>query len=557
MADRAGLGNPKLRLLLALAPFIACAWLYWPTLSGGLLSDDYSVLGVLDAWRKDGGLVAALLAKFYSGLDVRSYYYRPLPMASYGLNFAFAGADALAWRLTNLALHLASGALVFAIARRLGDSAADTWVFAGAALAAAIFLCFPTNVEAVAWVSGRYDLLSTLFMLATVACFQRAQCWNDRWGALALAAALCAFASKESAALLPVFVLAAAVARRSRDGAHAALRQGARDALPWILVGVAYFGLRIAIFGTPFRVYPDTSPLVALFDGDWLQTLASGGTWLAAVLPVPQARVAFVAGMCALLTLSAAACLRTRAGRITWFAIAATALLSVGMVLPHLATLPPNGEDGRLFYSTSALMGLLVALPWITAAHSGGFGAMSAIGVVLAVVTLGADALLLRATLGSWTDAGAQSTALLKALPVLARTLPAGGYGFVLVPDHLGAVPFGRNAQGGLVSPPTQAAPLSLRLVVQTPDELAAWPEHIRRGLVDALRRYPLAQAWPAVESGHAAAGVAPSDYFCWDSARRSVVPLPLQTELLSGQWLAAWRAALVASPCRELARGL
>ena len=127
----------------------------------------------------------------------------------------------------------------------------------------------------------------------------------------------------------------------------------------------------------------------------------------------------------------------------------------------------------------------------------------------------------------------------------------------VLVADHLGAVPFGRNAQGGMISPPTQAAPLSARLVVQTPDELAAWPSHIKRGLVDALRRYPLDQAWPAVEAGRAIAPIAPSDYFCWDPSRRTLVPLRLPANVESGDWIGAWRAALIASPCRDLARDL
>lgn len=557
MAPRVGRRNAQLRVLFAFAPFVACAWLYGPTLAGGLLSDDHSVLGVLYAWRDEGRLVAALLAKFHSGLDVPSFYYRPLPMATYGINFALAGADPFAWRLTNLVLHLASGGLVFAIARRLVDAPGATRAFAGPALAATIFLCFPTNVEAVAWVSGRYDLLATLFMLATVACFQRAQHWNDRWGMLSLLAALCAFASKESAAVLPVFVLSMAAARAMRTDARAALWRGARDALPWILVAVAYFALRTAIFGTPLRVYPDTAPLAAFLRGDWLQTLATGGAWLGVVLPVPWARVTFVASMGVLMAVSAAMCLPDARARGAWLAIAATALASVGMVLPHLATLAANGEEGRLFYTTSALIALLLALTWSVPPRAGHWSALPSFGGVLMVLMLVAQAVLLRAAVAPWTDAGEQATALVRALPGLARTIPENGYGLVLVADHLGAVPFGRNAQGGLISPPTQAAPLSARLVVQTPDELAAWPSHISRGLVDALRRYPLAQVWPAVEDGRASVPIAPSDYFCWDSSRRMLVPLQLPANVASGEWIGAWRAALTASPCRELARDL
>jgi len=91
-------------------------------------------------------------------------------MASFGFNFTLTGADPFAWRLTNLALHLASGALVFAIARRFSIESGDR-SNTGPSIAAAVFLLFPTSPEAVAWVSGRYDLLALLFMLATLAFF--------------------------------------------------------------------------------------------------------------------------------------------------------------------------------------------------------------------------------------------------------------------------------------------------------------------------------------------------------------------------------------------------
>jgi hypothetical protein len=227
------------------------------------------------------------------------------------------------------------------------------------------------------------------------------------------------------------------------------------------------------------------------------------------------------------------------------------------MVLPHLATLAIDGEEGRLFYTTSALIALLLGLTWSMPRGAGRRSTLPAIGGVFMVAMLAAQSVLLRAAVAPWTDAGEQATALVRALPGLAQTIPDSGYGLVLVADHLGAVPFGRNAQGGLISPPTQAAPLSARLVVQTPEELSAWPSHISRGLVDALRRYPLAQAWPAVEAGRASAAIAPSDFFCWDSSRRALLPLRLPANAASGEWIAAWRAALMASACRELARDL
>ena len=555
-------------VLLVLAPFAACALVYLPTLSGALLSDDYAVLAAVSDWSREGHLLGALLSKFHSGLDSPSFYYRPLSMASFGANFALSGAYPLAWRLTNLALHLVSGALVFAIARRfsLDDGSEPSNV--GPAIAAAVFLLFPTSPEAVAWVSGRYDLLALLFMLATLVFFQRAARWYDASGAAALLTAACALASKESAALLPALVLAVAIARRAA-GSQAATMSilrifilGARDAAPWLVLGIAYFAMRTAIFGSPFQVYAGTSPLNALASGAWMSAMSSVGAWVDATLPLPFGRAPFLMAIAVLLALGTAACWRHRASRASWLAVAISALLSIVLLLPHLSGLAANGEQGRLFYTTSALLALLVGLAVSatvarsrTTSNRGRPWRRAALGASLVLIV--AELLLLRATVAPWSLAGAQARALIVALPGIAGEVPEAGYGFVLVPDHLSSVPFGRNAQGGLMLPPTQARSISSRLIVQTPADLPAWPANARRGLVDALRRYPLSQVWSAVASGHAQGTSLPSDYFCWAETSERIVRVSLPVSTAQDDWPGAWRSALAGGPCAEVAAEL
>ena len=128
---------------LILMPFVACALIYWPTLAGAMLSDDYAVLGALWDWAQEGRLGMALLSKFHAGLDSPSNYYRPLSMASFGVNFVLAGAHPLQWRMTNLTLHLASGALVFSIVRRFSIECGFGSTVVGSALAAAVSSCSP------------------------------------------------------------------------------------------------------------------------------------------------------------------------------------------------------------------------------------------------------------------------------------------------------------------------------------------------------------------------------------------------------------------------------
>src|SRR5438552_1699871 len=547
----AGVEPPvALRAVAILVPLVACALFYLPTLTGGFLSDDYSVLGALYGWAHEQRLLAALTAKFGEGLDAPSHYYRPLAMLSFAANFALSGATALPWRVTNLFCHRARGALVCAIARAVVARPHSRLPLIAAMFAAAVFLLFPAYVEAVAWVSGRYDVMALAGMLASVACFQRMRRWSDGWGATALLTAVSALASKESAALLPAFVLAIAIGRHWPEGARRAFGSGVRDASPWLALGLGYFVLRTAIFGTPFRVYPDSSPLQVLLSGDWLKPLASSGAWLDAAMPLPLARTALLAALVVLIAMGAFASCHDTKVRGGWLAIALSAVLSIVLLLPHVAVLSSNGEQGRLFYTTSALLGLLVALPWCAPIA----GPVPVVGRgLIAVATLMliiAEAALLQPVVRRWADAGTQAKMLVSALARTSRAIPPTGYGLVLVPDHLGNVPFARNAQGGLVSPPSQPAPLSQRLIVQTPADLPSWPEHIERGLVDALQRFPLSEVWNVMAQRKSAGNRAPSHYFCWNADTRELVSMQWPAEIATRDWIAAWRGALAQSRC-------
>jgi len=89
----------------------------------------------------------------------------PLTSLSLQLSHALHGLWAGGYLLGNLALHAAATlVLFFALARmtrRVGRSA----------FVAAIFAVHPLNVESVAWVSGRKDVLSGLFFMLTLAAY--------------------------------------------------------------------------------------------------------------------------------------------------------------------------------------------------------------------------------------------------------------------------------------------------------------------------------------------------------------------------------------------------
>lgn len=86
---------------------------------------------------------------------------RALTYETFHVTYQAVKLSPAVWHLTNVGLHLANGVLVFAVAA--------TVIGAPSALSAAgLFLLHPLNAEAVSYVSGRVELLSTFFVLLAV-----------------------------------------------------------------------------------------------------------------------------------------------------------------------------------------------------------------------------------------------------------------------------------------------------------------------------------------------------------------------------------------------------
>lgn len=85
--------------------------------------------------------------------------YRPVTVLSFAINHRIGGFQPAVYHLTNVVLHgLISLLLFFLLAKITGR-------LAFALTASLIFAVHPVHVEAVAWVSGRSELLACLFML--------------------------------------------------------------------------------------------------------------------------------------------------------------------------------------------------------------------------------------------------------------------------------------------------------------------------------------------------------------------------------------------------------
>lgn len=145
--------------------------------------------------------------------------YRPLLQTTYALDYALAGYDVRAWRLTNLLLHVVVAVSVFFLGRRLFGSRAAVPVpglaaragDAASLAAALLFAVHPIGSGCVDYISARSSGLVAALVLPAVVLYLRALANPPARGARVATLALLAAAMLtkiEAVSLVPVLFLA-------------------------------------------------------------------------------------------------------------------------------------------------------------------------------------------------------------------------------------------------------------------------------------------------------------------------------------------------------------
>jgi tetratricopeptide (TPR) repeat protein len=145
---------PGAALLLLL---VAAAYL--PALRGGFIWDDEAHVVDNATLRSTDGLKA-----IWTEPSATPQYY-PLVHTTFWLEYRAWGVNPFGYHLTNVLLHAVNACLLYIVLASLGVP--------GACWGAALFALHPVQVESVAWITERKNVLSTFFYLASALAWVR------------------------------------------------------------------------------------------------------------------------------------------------------------------------------------------------------------------------------------------------------------------------------------------------------------------------------------------------------------------------------------------------
>ncbi len=202
-----GVSSPlKLRIVAGITAIILITFLaYLPSINGGFILDD-------DIYLTNNQFIKSSDGLYQFWLTAKPIDYYPISNGSLWIEWRMWGMNTMGYHSTNLLLHAAEALLVWIILRKL--------FIPGAFLAAFIFAVHPVNVESVAWIAQRKEMLAMLFFLLSILWYLKAETHSAPpqdhfyqpiagplyW--LSLLAFVLAMLSKGSATVLPVLLLA-------------------------------------------------------------------------------------------------------------------------------------------------------------------------------------------------------------------------------------------------------------------------------------------------------------------------------------------------------------
>lgn len=155
----------------------------------------------------------SMLATFFAGPGANLY--RPLPMASFALNWYFHGADVTDYHWINVFIHCVNGCLVFLImlelmqTPRMKNETQQLEVHRIVMVAAILWALNPIQTQAVTYIVQRMTSMAAMFSLVGIYAYLRYKknmsvTSRRLWLTVCVLVCLLALLSKESTVLLPI-----------------------------------------------------------------------------------------------------------------------------------------------------------------------------------------------------------------------------------------------------------------------------------------------------------------------------------------------------------------
>lgn len=231
--------------LVILVYFFVGLIFYSPVIKGFFVSDDFDWIG-----RAKDLSVVSFFTKNADGV-IGSGVYRPITSLSYWICYQVHGLNPIPYHLVNIFLFIFTAFLIFILLRKLNANNSVAYI------AGLIFLIIPSHPEAVSWISGRGDVLTTFFYLLSLVCYIHYRDINKfKYYFCSLACFVLAILSKEMAMSLPaVLILYELLWQWRKENKKQQLKLLYGRIFPFIILLVGYFIARYLTTSIFFGLY--------------------------------------------------------------------------------------------------------------------------------------------------------------------------------------------------------------------------------------------------------------------------------------------------------------
>ena len=153
-----------IQIAICIILVVATFAVYWQVLDHEFLNYDDKEY-VINNWNVKAGLTSESITWAFTTSHFSNWH--PMTWLSHMLDYQLYGSHPKGHLLTNLLIHIANVLLLFIVLLRM------TGALWQSGFVAALFALHPFNVESVAWISERKNVLSTLFWLLTIWSYAR------------------------------------------------------------------------------------------------------------------------------------------------------------------------------------------------------------------------------------------------------------------------------------------------------------------------------------------------------------------------------------------------